>query len=211
MTNTFRWMGGIISITAMLLFTSPAHAIILGNPAPNFKAGDIGVGVALDDIRETLFLDIGISEPGTLQVLVGNFEVNQVEGSEFGVGYRHDTGASFNLFEQDFKMGGLASFRRGTIEIEGTSEEFAFSQLYIGFGAAITPVDNLNVYAAGIYERLSGEATNPVTGKKIDTTESGIGLLLGAEYWLGENIVGGLEMHPGLEDDEIAIFGQYKF
>ena len=184
----------------VLLWTGSAHALYLGNPAPDFVSGDVAIGLALSDLRETLFLDWGISDAGTLHFLYGNADLRLgVEGTEFGAGYRHKIGEGFDIADKPVRLGVLALLRIG--EIETLNVKTDYTLLHIGFGGAYTPLENLNIYAAALFERNDTEVV----------TDSDVGLLAGAEFWIAQAFLAGLEVHPGLENDDIVIFGEFRF
>ena len=84
----------IILITAMVIaaaLSGPgvALATTYGNPAPHISKGELSPGIALSDDREELYLDWGISDPGTLRLILGAVDLGGDDGTEFGVGYRH--------------------------------------------------------------------------------------------------------------------------
>ncbi len=191
----------------VLLWTGSAHALYLGNPAPDFVSGDVAIGLALSDLRETLFLDWGISDAGTLQFLYGNADLTLgVEGTEFGAGYRHKIGEAFDIADKPVRLGVLAFLRIGEVEILN-NVELDYTLIHIGVGGAYTPLENLNVYAAAVFERIDQEQE----GGKGSLTDSDIGLLAGAEFWISPSFLAGLELHPALENDDIVIFAEFRF
>lgn len=193
----------------VLLWTGSAHAIYLGNPAPDFMSGDVAIGLALSDLRETIFLDWGISDAGTLQFLYGNADLSLgADGTEFGAAYRHKIGEAFDIADKPVRLGILAMARIGEIEI--LNAEFDYTLIDIAFGGAYTPLENLNVYAAVVYERSETDIVVPPFGK-VSVTDTDIGLLAGAEFWISQSFLVGLELHPGLTDDDIAVFGEFRF
>ena len=204
--HIFTGLAGVV-----LLWTGSAHAIYLGNPAPDFKSGDVAIGLALSDLRETLFLDWGISDAGTLQFLYGNADLSLgADGTEFGAGYRHKIGEGFDIADKPVRLGVLAFLRIGEIEILN-NVELDYNLIHIGFGGAYTPLENLNIYAAAVYERTDFETVFPQPLGTVSVTDSDIGLLAGAEFWISQSILVGLELHPGLDDDDFVIFGEFRF
>lgn len=193
----------------VVLWAGSAHAIYLGNPAPDFMSGDVAIGLALSDLRETIFLDWGISDVGTLQFLYGNADLSLgADGTEFGAAYRHKIGEAFDIADKPVRLGVLAMARIGEVEI--LNDEFDFNLIDIAFGGAYTPLENLNVYAAAVYERSDAEQEVKKFGK-VRVTDSDIGVLAGAEFWISQSFLVGLELHPGLTDDDIAVFGEFRF
>ena len=72
--KTGMTFSAVLALSVLLLLSTgagTAHALYLGNPAPNFKKGDVGVGLSLSDLRDTAFLDWGLSDNGTLELLAG--------------------------------------------------------------------------------------------------------------------------------------------
>jgi hypothetical protein len=206
-------LGGLLGIS--LLWSVPAEAFYLGNPAPHFKKGDMGVGLQLSDQRETLFFGIALLDSSVLEVFYGNVDADPLsDGTEYGVSYRQGVGQAFNLGDFPVTLGFLAGYRMGKFEVpflfQNRKEEFEFTILDVGFGGDLTPLPNLNTYAAVIYERVEQELDLPVFGK-VSATDSNVGLLLGVEYWALDRFIVGLELHPGLEDNDISIFGEVKF
>ena len=198
-----------------LLWSAPAQAYYLGNPAPHFKKGDMGVGLQLSDQRETLFFDIALIDAGALELFYGNVDATPLsDGTEFGASYRQGVGQAFNIGDFPVTLGFLAGYRAGKFEVpipfQQKKEEFEFTVLDVGFGGDLTPLPNLNTYAALIYERVEEELDLPVFGK-VSVTDSNLGALLGVEYWALDRFIVGLELHPGLGDTDISIFGEVKF
>ncbi len=136
------------------------------------------------------------------------------DGSEVGVGYRHKIMDAFNLGDQPVRLGILGTFRLG--ESDDAAGDLEFRQIDLGFGGAFTPVEKLNAFAVAIYRRIDvegGVTVNPA-GNVVGFAggdETDIGVVVGAEYWLAENGVLGIELHVGFDDDDFAIFGEVKF
>ncbi len=196
-------------LLCLVAWGGAAQALVLGNPSPEFKKGNFGIGAGLSDNRETLFLDYGLSDAGTLEVLAGNLDVTGGNsGTEIGLDYRHKLSASFNLGKFPTHLGILAGYRVATVDTPVGSLDF--NLIDIGFGGSITPVPNLNTFAAAIYERAKADTVLPIFGK-LSKTDTNLGLLLGAEYWITPALVVGAEVHPGLDDDGLAIYATFKF
>ncbi len=203
----------LLFLLAALSWDGAAHATVIGNPAPDIASGEFGLGLGLSDNRETLFADIGLSDAGTLQILFGNVEIGPIaDGSEVGVGYRHKIMEAFNIGDEPVRLGILGTFRLG--ESDDAAGDLEFKQIDLGFGGAFTPVEKLNAFAVAIYRRIDveGSTVNPA-GKAVGFAgdDTDIGVVVGAEFWLAENGVLGIELHVGFEDDDFAIFGEVKF
>lgn len=200
----------------LLAWGGTAHALLIGNPAPDFAQGDFGAGAAFSDDRLTLFLDFGITDDGTLQGQVSDLDFDGgAEGTELGIGYRHKLPGTIDLGDVPLRLGILGSYRFAEIE-SGVGVDFDYSLIQVGVGGSITPVEKLNAFAAAIYERFETEVVvrNPFfpgQTTRRTVTDTNVGLSVGAEYWIAESFVAGLEIHPGLEDDDITIFGEFKF
>ena len=201
---------GALLLAVLFTWAGAAQAFVLGNPSPDFKKGNAGVGLSLSDFRETLFFDYGISDAGTLQVLAGNLTPVKggPSGTELGVGYRHKIPSSIKVGNFPLNLGVMGAYR--TASINTGIGSLKYNLVDIGVGGAITPTQNLNTYAAAVYERYSADVVLPFVGKVSDT-KSNLGFLAGVEYWLAPSFVAGLELHPSLQDDGVAIFGEFKF
>jgi hypothetical protein len=209
----------LVACAIFLVWTARADAVQLGNPAPDLKQKDLAIGLGLSDHRTTAFLDWGITEPGVLRFLAGTFDAGfNTNGTEVGVGYRHNLGPKFNIGELPTRLGVLAQFQMASVKQEfrnpitktTESTEFKTNIIDLGFGGAITPVTSLNVYAAGVYERAQYDQSVPLFGR-VSATDSKLGVLLGVEYWIAPSLLAGLELHPGLFDDDVSIYGAFKF
>jgi hypothetical protein len=192
----------------VLGWAGSARALYLGNPAPDFKRGNFGLGLSLSNDRETAFADYGLSDAGTVELQVGDLDVGASHtGLEVGLTYRHKLGQPFKLGQFPVTLGVLGGYRVARVSNPGG--DLNFNQIHLGLGGAFTPVQHLNVYGALIYERAKADTVLPLG--KISGTETNLGVSLGTEYWITPSIVAGLELHPGLDDDGLAIFGEFKF
>jgi len=206
LTKAAFTLAGVVSL--LLICGVAAQALTLGNPSPDIKKGDIAAGAGFSNDRESIFADYGLSNAGTLDVQAGDLDVgNNKTGSELGIGYRHKLDATFKLGQFPVHLGILGAYRVAHINHAGGN--LNFNLIDVGFGGAITPVERLNTFAAAVYERAKSETALPVG--KLSKTETHVGLLLGAEYWVGSAFVIGLEAHPGLDDDGLALYGAFKF
>lgn len=196
----FKTMITAIFFVIFMLAAMPAQALYIGNPVHGYESGDVAGGLAFSDERVTVFVDYGLSEDGVLEVFLGSIDFGfGVSGSEYGVGYRHRIPKGFDLGEYPVKLGIVALFRIGTVDVFGT--DYTYNILNIAFAGAISPVENLNLYAGPLYHRFSDDAA----------ADSKTAALIGAEYWIGEGFNAGLEKHLGLEGDELVLFGALKF
>ena len=206
---------GFFAAVILLAWSESASAIVIGNPSPEFKKGDLGVGFQLSDLRETLELDWGMFDAGTLQVLLGTLDnegKTSSSGKEGGIGYRHKLDPSFNIGKFPVHLGIVAIFRGGKTKV--LDQEFSSTVVHLGVGGVFSPLEHLNTYAVALYERSQQEKeVVRAGGVKVTTkeTDSGPGAAAGAEYWITPSLVGGIEAHANLVDSTLAVFGTFKF
>jgi hypothetical protein len=192
----------------MMAWAPRAQALYLGNPAPDIKKGEFGLGLALSDLRATVFGDIGISDAGTLELQVSDLDVGGGQSAtEVGATYRHKVGRPFKLGKFPVTIGVLGGYRLATLS--HTGGDLKYNQIHLGVGGAITPLQHLNAYATVVYERSQADVVTPFGTAR--GTESNLGFVLGAEYWIFDKLLAGLEINPGLDDDSIAIYAEFKF
>jgi hypothetical protein len=187
----------------------PAYALVLGNPGHSFKKGVYAAGVGLGDNRIEFLGNIGLGEAGVLDLFIASEDVSVlVERDEFGVGYRQNLGKEFTLAGMKMRLGILTQFRQGTISSAG--QELDYQSFDLGVGGFITLLEGLNVYAAGVYERI--EAEQNVTGVGVvSVTDTNLGLLVGVDFTIGESFMVGAEIHPRLEEREVIFSGLFIF
>ena len=192
----------IIAIGIGALGLGTARATTYGNPAPDIKEGDLAPGIALSDDREELFLDWGLSDAGTLRVILAEVDLGGDDGTELGIGYRHKSSKRANVGDAELRLGGLVIYRLGEADNTAGVE---YSQLDLGFGGTTTLADNLDVFGIAIYRRIETD-----TPQK-SVSDSDVGVVVGAEFKLGEGILVGGEFHIGLENDDFGFYAQLKF
>jgi len=203
----------VLSVAALVLvFTQarPAHAIVFGNFSPEINSGESSIGVGLSDEQIAAMYDLGIGQ-GVLGFMAGTLEPeSSVTGTEFGVSYKYKLGEVFKAGKFPVKLGVLASLRRGTLEADlpppFPTLKSTLTRIDLGLGASMSPVKNLNVFAGVLYER----ATVSVEGGG-DATDSGIGFMGGAEYWVTPAFFAGAELHSGLAYNDLGLFAGFKF
>lgn len=202
----------------LLVHGAPAQAMRIGNPAPDIAQGDFGLGATFSDERAGVFLEFGITDAGTLEALVNQLETGPgADGTEVGIGYRHKLNTNAKLGNMPLRLAVLGRYSQATIDVPGIGgigSEFDYSLLQLGFGGAFTPVENLNVHGAVIYEQVELEEviTIPFFGTlRQPIKDTGLGLSGGAEYWVTPQIVVGGELHPGLFHNDVAVYGEFKF
>ena len=187
----------------------PAYALLLGNPAHSIKGGDFAVGLGLGDNRYELFGNIGLGKAGVLDLFMASEEESTLaEKDEFGIGYRHNLGKSFTVADMKIQMGVLSQIRQGTITASGL--ELDYMSIDLGVGGSISPLEGLNVYAAGVYERVTVDVDLGVFGT-VSVTDTNMGFVVGVEYMIDEGLIAGAELHPGLDESSFIMFGILRF
>lgn len=184
--------------TALTLGWATAQATTYGNPAPNINKGDLSPGIALSDDREELYLDWGLSEPGTLRFILGAVDLGNDNGTEIGVGYRHKITKRPQVGDAELRLGGLVVYRFGEAD---NTPGLEYNQLDLGFGGATSIADNLDVYGIAIYRRVELNSKS----------NSDVGVALGAEFALGDSLLVGGELHLAIENDDFGFYAQIKF
>lgn len=208
MWSRLRIIIGVGIVCFSMLQSTPAWALLLGNPGHSFKGGEFGVGLGLGDNREEVTFNIGIKSAGVIDLFLA-FEDTAllVERDEVGIGYRHNLGKGFTLAGLKIQLGALGQYRQGTLKSFG--QESDYSLIDLGVGGYFTPITDLNIYAAGIYERFQFEAA--VGGVKASQSDTNLGLMVGVDYQFSNSFLGGAEIHPRLEDKELIIYVLFRF
>ncbi|HKI98582.1 MAG TPA: hypothetical protein VKB51_08940 [bacterium] len=200
----------LASLALLLVATwgGTAQALYLGNPAPNFKKGEAGVGLSLSDKLDLLYGDFGVSDAGTAELQAGTLDLGAgVTGSVLGLTYRQKVG-------QPFKLGNfpVTLAVQGGYNVDNIDTPFGKAKgntFHIGLGGSVAPLENLAIFATAIYERNRAGTYSPAFGN--EPVDSKFGAVVGAEYWATPHILAGIEAHPGLADDGASIYGEYKF
>ena len=199
--------GGVLAASIAISF--PAFALVLGNPAHSFKGGEYSAGLGLGDNRIEIFGNIGLGMSGVLDLFLASEDVSVlVERDEFGVGYRRNLGKAFTVAGLKMQMGALAQIRQGTITAVG--QKFDFLSIDLGVGGYVSPLEGLNVYAAGVYERIEQEQVVQGAGV-VSVTDTNLGILVGVDLSIGESFMVGAEIHPALEEREFILYGLIRF
>lgn len=191
----------IASIAALLLLCGsalPAWGAAYGNPVPHLKAGDIGIGLAANEARETLFFDYAPIDTGTIRLLLGQFEHGSAEGEDIGLGYRHNV-LGFDAAGQEVHLGLLAEYRQGEVDAHGHTESFSQLDLVAGFGTEMFEV--LAPYVGFVWREVTVE----------DESEVESGPMLGLDYIPFHSLVIGVEYLIGFEEEDIAAFVEVVF
>ena len=194
-----------------LLCTAPltgtALATVLGNPAPEFLEGELGLGARGSDYRETLFLDYGVTDAATLQFLAGRVTFPGMRGTEFGAGLRYKIGPKFFAGSLPTQLGAFGFYRAGSEDSDiGASD---FTLLDAGFGASVMPGRHWVLFASAIFRYMEINFQS----EELDINyESGtdLGAAFGVELWFTTSFVVGLEIHTGLKDDSLAGYIEFK-
>lgn len=199
----------VIGVLAASIAMSSAYALVLGNPGHSFKGGEYAAGLGLGDNRIEIFGNIGLGKAGVLDLFLATEDVSVlVERDEFGAGYRHNLGKAFTVAGLKMQMGVLAQIRQGTISSAG--QDFDFLSIDLGVGGYVSPLEGLNVYAAGVYERIEQEQDVKGVGV-VSVTDTNLGILVGVDLTIGESFMVGAEIHPALEESEFILYGLMRF
>ena len=186
-------------LISWIMLTSPLMALDYGNPVSHFGQGDIGIGLSVSNEGELVFIDYGVVEHDALRILTGNVEKEHAEGTVIGVGYRHQLGMTFDLFDQNFQTGILGYYSSGTVEEHG--HDIDFSQIDLGIGATFEPVQHLLPYLVVALRQSMFD----------EESDTEVGIALGIDYGIGENFVVGAEYQPIFEEVETALFVEVIF
>ncbi len=202
---------GQVLLWVMLLCTAPltgtALATVLGNPAPEFLEGDLGLGARGSDYRETLFLDYGATDDATLQFLAGRVNFPGRRGVEFGAGLRYKIGPEFFANSAPTRLGVFGFWRWGSEDSD--IGDMDFNLLDAGFGVSVMPSQHLVLFGSAIFRHMD---INFRTEEPDENYESGsdLGAAFGVELWFTASFVIGLEIHTGLKDDNLAAYIEFK-
>ena len=208
------WRGALFALLCLgtwALCAAPALAFVYGNPTPNIAENETGAGVSLTDDRITGFLDFGVSPKGVAQGSVALIEIGRADGVEVGAGYRHRIDETLDLKDQSISFGVIAFAHYGDAKDGDT--EITYLQLDVGFGGSLPVTDQLVVFGAPVFRRLSVEVSNAGRGGGRNS-DSDLGLYAGLEYWLSSTLVFGGELHFGFGDEfdeDFGIFAEFKF
>lgn len=199
----------VLALFALGVGAGPAQAMYIGSPTPALKKGDMAAGASLSSYRNTVFGDYGVTNAGTLEVQLSQVDFGDgVTGTEVGASYRQKLPQTFKLGDYRVHLGAMGSYHVGHESVLGYS--LSSSVLHVGVGGSITPVKNVELYATAIYEHLTAEAVVPFFGT-VSASQTNLGLNLGASYALSPPFIVGAELHPGLNDDGLAVYAQYRF
>lgn len=217
-----RFRPALIGILAALLWSAPAYAVFYGPPVPDLKEGELAVGVAVTDInrkirvdgggtdnvdnsRETLLGDYGLSNASMLRLELSTVDLDELRGNEVAVGYRRRVGAVGRMGKEHMPLhkGVFASLRSASLSEGGTDADFL--QLDVGAGAQLIVNRTVSIYAGGVFSLLDGTIEN--RGFEGD---SNVGLFGGAGFNLEENMRLGGELHM-LMDSGFALFFRFVF
>ena len=118
-----------------------ARAAAYGSPVPSLESGQMAIGLAVSDTRDTLHFDYGSSDSAALRVLLGDVEMGGGTGQEYGVGYRFEFQERKQIKEYSLRLAMLAIYRMGSIDTNGGSADF--NQIDLGFGGSTEPIERL--------------------------------------------------------------------
>ena len=199
---------GLAAVLLLVSWGNTAFGVVFGNPSPRFDQGDVGLGFRTSDYRKTVFLDYGITDDGTLQILAGEVDVTTKEGTEYGVGYRQKIGDPIEMEVGSLGFGVFGFFRHGEADERDINAEF---QLYdAGVGAGLKIAEPISVFAAAVIRYI--ELRNaPDKADRNYKPEVDVGGAVGVEFWLWSTLLLGAEQHFGLKDDHLGLYVEVKF
>lgn len=191
--------------TALLLATvSIAHATAFRNPVTSLRQGNLGAGFSISDHRQTIHGEYGISDAGTVELLVGNVDIYKSEDAlEFGLGYRHDLGPAFDIDGKPVRLAPLARVQYGSGDVGAVTLDFV--QVDVGFGGSLAVTPQANVFAGPLLRHVSVEVAG------FSDSDTDVGVLLGGEFWAVPQWVVGAELHVGLDEDDFGLYTTLKF
>lgn len=192
----------VVGLWAALVLLSgsalPAWGAAYGNPVPHLQAGDMGIGLAANEARQTAFFDYAPIDTGTLRLLLGRFEHGSAEGEDVGLGYRHNV-FGFNIDTLEAHVGLLAEYRIGEAEDHGHKESFSQLDLVAGVGTEV--FDVLAPYVGVVWRQVTVESKS----------EDESGFMVGLDYIPMHSLVIGIEYLIGFEEEDIAAFIEFVF
>ncbi len=200
-----KWKRWIVMTALLALSATPALASVFGNPAAPVKEGRLGIGLALSstdrtyeyensnsdsaDVDRITFLGAyGLNENSAVEVYLGRLEIDALTGTEFGAGFRMNTGRMGEL-----ETGLMARVLAANVQddpIDGT-----VFHIEGGFGVAY-PIGGVGaVYGAGVVSKVAG--TLSAGGEEISIEEDGfLGGVVGFEFApKSMGLQAGVELH----------------
>ena len=201
-----RYFLGIALLSA-LLWHGTAFATMVGNPTPRFLEGDVGIGARGSDYRETLFLDYGATDDLTLELLAGRVNFPGSSGTEFGAGVRYKFVPKFMIGDLEAGFGGFGFLRTGSEDADIGDNDFIL--LDSGVGLSLVPAESLSLFASVLFRYMDLDFQTPRPDENYETGTD-VGFVVGAEIWVTDGFVAGLEIHDGLKDDRLAAFIEFK-
>ena len=196
-----------IALLSTLLWHGAAFATVIGNPAPTFFEGDLGIGARGSDYRETLFLDYGTTDDLTLSFLGGRVNFPGNRGTEFGVGLRYKFVPKFMIGDLEARFGGFGFLRTGSENTDIGDNDFTL--LDSGVGLTLVPTESLAIFGSLLVRYMDVDFTTANPDENYETGTD-VGFVLGGEIWLTAWLMAGLEIHSGLKDDSLAGFIEIK-
>ena len=196
-----------VMLLCMAPLTGTALATVLGNPAPEFLQGDLGLGARGSDYRETLFLDYGATDAVTLQFLAGRVTFPGMRGTEFGAGLRYKIGPKFFADSVPTQLGAFGFYRAGSENSDIGDADFTL--LDAGFGVSIMPGRHWVLFTSAIFRYMEINFQSEEPDENYETGTD-LGAAFGVELWFTTSFVVGLEIHTGLKDDSLAGYIEFK-
>lgn len=187
-----NWKHWIVTTALLSLSAGSALAGTFGNPASPLEEGRFGIGVGLastdrsyefdnsdtdtaDVDRTTVLGAYGMSGNTALEFYLGTLEIDSLTGTEFGAGFRMNTGRMGEL-----ESGFMARVLAATLSDDPVDGTVFHIEAAFGVGYPIEEVGN--VYGAGVVSKVTG-TLNVDGGDDIPVEEDGfLGGVVGFEF-----------------------------
>jgi hypothetical protein len=201
-----KWKRWIVTTALLSLGATPTLASVFGNPATPVGEGRFGIGVALSstdrsyeyDNSETDTADVdritflgayGLSSSAAVEFYLGRLEIDKLTGTEFGAGYRMNTG----------RMGKLESgFMARVLAANLSDDPVDATVLHIegAFGVGY-PIENVgSVYGAGVVSKATGTLSADGSDDIPIEEDSFLGGVIGFEFApKNMGLQAGVELH----------------
>ena len=209
---------------ALLAWGGLALAQVQGNPVPELKPGQLGLGLGLEQFNRELRVEDGGSDDldfrrMTFQVNYGAGEGammqgfvtlvraepdkgDSYDGQEFGVGYRQNVDVKIPVGEDGIQTAVLGAVRYGDL---GDGDTFNYIQLDLSYGGAFAATKQFDIYGGLLFSEIWGEI-----GSKSVNSEHNLGLFAGVEFTMAQSLLISAELHA-LHELGFGVLIQYNF
>lgn len=187
------WRSLIVLAGLLALAATPAMARVYGNPVSPVKDGEFAVGLSLAGIDRSFEIEgtdtdvfdidritaravLGLSDETALEFFAGTLDIDSLTGTEFGAGYRLNTGPLMEGIESGF----MISLLLGTVSDD--AQDGNFTQIDAAFGGAYPVGDTGSAaYVNAVVSKVRG--TLDAGGTTVDVEdETFLGVAGGFEF-----------------------------